>query len=388
MLIRCRFALPLALIVLLTACGSPAVVPPATQSPGGDVAQPGKTATPAAFAALPGWQNDDLRAAWPAFLASCPQLKKNSAWIKPCRAALQVDAHNGRAIRSFFETHFIPRQLPGADKNESGLMTGYFEPMLRGARKRGGPYQTPLYRKPDDLLTIDLGNTYPELQGLRLRGKLVGHKILPYPTRAEITAGKLLHGKELLWVDDPIEAFFLQVQGSGRVKLADTGETIRLAYADQNGHPYQSIGRYLVDQGEMTLDQASAQRIKAWAAANPKRLPELLNANPSYVFFKEEKIKTTEPGPKGALGVPLTAGRSVAVDPAHIALGTPLFIATTHPLTKQPLQTLAFAQDTGSAIKGAARIDYFWGTGPEAGEIAGKTKQRITLWQLVPKSAN
>lgn len=336
---------------------------------------------------MPGWQNDDLREAWPAFLASCEKLASAPDWKISCLASRKVNASNVAAIRTFFEAHFIPHQV-SADHPEGGLMTGYYEPLLRGARKRGGPYQTPLHRKPDDLLTIDLSGIYPELSGMRLRGRLVGHQIVPYPSRAEIAASRIFHGKELLWVDDPIDAFFLQVQGSGRVLLAETGETVRVAYADQNGHPYKSIGRYLVDQGEMTLDQASAQRIKAWMTDHPERKQELLNANPSYVFFREEKIRDASKGPKGALGVPLTARRSVAVDPRHIALGSPVFVSTSHPVTRKPLQTLAFAQDTGSAIKGAARIDFFWGFGFDAGEVAGKTKQRTAIWLLLPKPAN
>jgi membrane-bound lytic murein transglycosylase A len=178
------------------------------------------------------------------------------------------------------------------------------------------------------------------------------------------------------------------VQGSGQVQLTDTRETVRLAYADQNGHPYKSIGRYLVDKGEMSLDQASAQSIKAWFKANPERQQELLNANPSYIFFKEEKLTSPVPGPKGSLGVPLTGQRSVAVDPNFIALGTPVFVATTHPSSKKPMQLLTLAQDTGSAIKGANRLDYYWGFGAEAGETAGKTKQRASVWLLLPKHSS
>jgi membrane-bound lytic murein transglycosylase A len=197
-----------------------------------------------------------------------------------------------------------------------------------------------------------------------------------------------LTGKEVVWVDDPIEAFFLQVQGSGRVQLIDAKETIRVAYADQNGHPYKSIGRYLVDKGEMTLDQASAQNIKAWFAANPSRQQELLNANPSYVFFKEEKLSDANKGPKGALGVPLTAQRSIAVDPQYLPLGAPVFLSTTYPNKDLPLQKLVVAQDTGGAIKGAVRADYFWGFGQVAGDNAGRMKQRGMMWVLLPKLAS
>ncbi len=287
----------------------------------------------------------------------------------------------------FFEAFFTPVQVLNQDGSSDGLITGYYEPLLRGAHKRGGVFQTPLYAVPDDLLTIDLASVYPELKGMRLRGRLVGNKVMPYPTRAELVRTHALAGKELLWVDDPIEAFFLQVQGSGRVKLADSNETVRLAYADQNGQPYKSIGRYLVDKGELTLDQASAQNIKAWFLAHPSRQQELLNANPSYVFFREEKLTDPNQGPKGSLGVPLTPLRSIAVDARFIPLGVPVFLSTTQPGSDAPLERLVMAQDTGGAIRNPVRADYFWGFGAQAGEQAGRMKQRGRLWILLPKEA-
>ena len=300
--------------------------------------------------------------------------------------AQEVDASSEKAVRVFFETFFTPYQVFNPDGSDNGLVTGYYEPLLRGARKRGGPYQTPLHRAPDDLLIIDLSALYPELKSMRLRGRLVGNKVVPYPSRADMHAANALVGKELVWVDDPIDAFFLQVQGSGRVQLADSKETVRVAYADQNGHPYKSIGRYLVDKGEMTLDQASAQSIKAWFLANPARQQELLNANPSYVFFKEEKLLDSSKGPKGALGISLTPQRSIAVDPQFIPLGAPVFLATNLPGKDVPLQRLMMAQDTGGAIRSAVRADYFWGFGTEAGEKAGRMKQRGLMWVLLPKT--
>jgi membrane-bound lytic murein transglycosylase A len=296
-----------------------------------------------------------------------------------------VDARSEKAVRMFIETFLVPYQVVNADGSEDGLVTGYYEPLLRGARKRGGPYQTPLHRAPEDLLTIDLSSVYPELRNMRLKGRVVGNKVVPYPSRSEMTQSNALEGKELLWVDDPIEAFFLQVQGSGRVQLDNGKEIVRVAYADQNGHPYKSIGRYLVDKGEMTLDQASAQSIKAWYLANPARRQELLNANPSYVFFREEKISDAQKGPKGSLGVPLTPERSIAVDPQFVPLGAPVFLSTTQPNRPTPLQRLVVAQDTGGAIRGAVRADYFWGFGTEAGEKAGRMKQRGQLWVLLPR---
>ncbi|HEX2531878.1 MAG TPA: MltA domain-containing protein, partial [Burkholderiaceae bacterium] len=194
--------------------------------------KPGEILRPVTFAALPEWGGDDLREAWPAFLASCNVLAKRDVWKAPCVAARSIDAKDLKALRAFFESFFTPYQVFNQDGSDTGLVTGYYEPLLRGARQRGGPYQTPLYRTPDDLLTIDLTGVYPALKGMRLRGRLVGNKIVPYLSRAELTHANVLAGTELLWVDDPVEAFFLQVQGSGRVRLMDTKETVRVAYAD------------------------------------------------------------------------------------------------------------------------------------------------------------
>src|SRR3569832_759900 len=327
---------------------------PKTEEPRPPAAASGPVFKPMNIEAIPGWGKDDLREAWPAFLTFC-------------------------------EAFFVPNQVLNPDGSDTGVVTGYYEPLLYGARKRGGRYQTPLYRAPDDMLTIDLVGVYPELRSLRLRGRMLGNKIIPYFSRAELTQSNLLAGKELLWVDDPIDAFFVQVQGSGRVQLLDTKETVRIAYADQNGYPYKSIGRYLIDKGELTLEQASAQGIKAWVSAHPHRLQELLNANPSYVFFKEEKLIDPKKGPKGALGVPLTPQRSIAVDPQFIPLGAPVFLATTQPASEMPLRQLMMAQDTGGAIRNAVRADFFWGFGKDAGERAGRMKQRGMMWVLLPK---
>ncbi|MBY0558145.1 MAG: murein transglycosylase A [Burkholderiaceae bacterium] len=340
---------------------------------------------PAPFSALPGWQKDDLRAAWPAFMSSCSVLVRQVNWKEPCNIARSVNSGDEAAIRTFFEAFMEPNQVIAPDGANDGLVTGYYEPLLRGARKKGGPYQTPLFKVPDDMITVDLASVYPELKGMRLRGKLVGKKLVPYATRAEIEKAEAA-GKELLWVDDPVESFFLQVQGSGRVQLTDSKETVRVAYADQNGHPYKSIGKYLVEKGELTLEQASAQGIKAWIAGHPTRMQELFNVNPSYVFFKEERLPDPKIGPKGALGVPLTPSRSIAIDASQLPLGVPVFLATTMPNSDIPLQRLVMAQDTGGAIRGAIRVDYFFGFGTEAAENAGRMKQRGNVWVLLPKS--
>ncbi|MBJ7312814.1 murein transglycosylase A [Rugamonas sp. CCM 8940] len=402
---RRSLLVPLSLVALtLAACTSappaPAPVVPAPPPPVAAVPTPVPAPSapptpkpsapqfvPASFADLPGWDKDDLRAAWPAFMSSCGVLGKKPDWKESCSIARSVNGNDERAIRTFFEAFLQPQRVVAPDGANDGLVTGYYEPFLHGARKKGGPFQTPLYKVPDDLVTVELASVYPELKGMRLRGRLVGKKVLPYSTRAEIERATEAGGKELLWVDDAVEAFFLQVQGSGRVQLSDTQETVRVAYADQNGHPYKSIGRYLVDKGELTFEQASAQGIKAWIAGHPTRQQELFNVNPSYVFFKEERLPDPRIGPKGALGVPLTPQRSVAIDAAQLPLGVPLFLATTQANSDIPLQRLVMAQDTGGAIRGAIRVDYFFGFGAEAAENAGRMKQRGNVWLLLPKQA-
>ena len=380
---------------LLVACVTP---PKPSQPPSPTPAVPAQPAaktetSPSAaylrvvsFDQLPGWAEDDLTQLWPAFLASCEVMIRRAGWQEVCAEAQQLSTVDATGLRNFFESRFLPHQVRNPDGTVSGTVTGYYEPLLRGSRTRGGLFQTPLYRPPSDLLTVDLGSVYPELKNMRLRGRLSGNKVLPYYTRAELTQNGLAPGAELVWVDSAVDAFFLQVQGSGRVTLEETKETIRMAYADQNGHPYKSIGRYLIDRGELKLEQASMQGIKAWAAANPHRLQELLNANPSFVFFKEEKIIDAGKGPRGALGVPLTAQRSIAIDPQFIALGAPVFLSTTRPNSELPLRQLMMAQDTGGAIRNAVRADFFWGFGDEAGESAGKMKQAGQMWVLLPKA--
>jgi membrane-bound lytic murein transglycosylase A len=362
----------------------PPPVAPVPSAPG--QLPPAPLFTPVDFTLLPGWQQDDLRQAWPAFMASCRALGAKPDWKTPCASAKLVDAGDGAAIRQFFETYFVPNLVRAADGADTGLITGYYEPMLHGSRKRGGAYQTPLYKVPDDLVTVDLASVYPNLKGMRLRGRLVGKTVVPYSTRADIEKARL-PGKELVWVDDPVEAFFLEVQGSGRVQIEDSGETVRIAYADQNGHPYKAIGRWLVEQGELTAGEASAQGIKAWIAGHPERRQELFNVNPSYIFFREERLPDPSVGPKGALGVPLTPSRSLAIDPSFLPLGAPVFLSTTEPASETPVQRLMMGQDTGGAIRGAVRADFFFGFGGQAAENAGRMKQRGQLWVLLPRPA-
>lgn len=338
---------------------------------------------------LPGWESDAVTEAWPAFLDSCRTLRFNSGWAAPCTAAQAVAATSAPAIRAFFAAHFAPYKVirrTGAARDDTGLITGYFEPLLYGSRTPSAHYTAPLYAPPPDLLTVDLSSLYPELKGKRVRARLQGNKVVPYYTRAELPTDPSLKGHELVWIDNAFDAMMLEVQGSGRVQLAD-GTVIRLLYADQNGQPYRSIGRYLVTIGALTVPEATIPGIRAWLTAHPERLQEVLDANPSVVFFTEAPLGDPNLGPKGAEGIPLTSGRSIAVDPAHIPLGTPVFLATTLPDSGAPLQRLVIAQDTGGAISGAPRADYFCGSGPEAEALAGKMRQQGSLWMLWPQSA-
>ncbi|MBE7423734.1 MAG: murein transglycosylase A [Zoogloeaceae bacterium] len=342
---------------------------------------PAKPLQEARWEGVKGWNDDNLAEAHGALLASCGVLTKQPAWRDVCEEARTLPAENA-VLRVFFETRFRPWRVVNPDESTEGLVTGYYEPLLRGSRERSKSFAHAIYGVPDDLLVVDLGELYPELKNFRLRGRLEGRKVVPYWSRAELTPqAPALAGKALLWVADPIELFFLQVQGSGRVELAD-GRRVRVGYAEQNGHPYQSIGRWLVEQGELKLEQASMQGIQDWARANPRRLNELLNANPSFVFFRE--LPDNGGGPPGALGVPLVPGRSLAVDPRTIPLGAPVFLATTQPVSGRPLRRLMMAQDTGGAIKGAVRADFFWGFGAEAGAQAGRMRQKGEMWLLLP----
>lgn len=395
----------LAIAALLLAAGC--TTPPKPAPPAPERAPPTiKTLTQARFdqAAVADWPaigDDDLAAAWPALLQSCRAFERarREAWAEACRHVAAVAPTDIAAQRALLAQRFDAYRVSAATLEDGsaeprvlstevrGRITGYYEPLLNGSRTRAAPYLVPLYRRPADLLTIELSSLHPELAQLRLRGRLQasehGTKVLPYWPRAELTEDRL-RGSELLWVDDPIEAFFLQIQGSGRIRLPD-GTMVRVGYADTNGHPYRSIGRMLIERGEMTLEQASMQAIAAWGRANPKRLPELLNQNPSFVFFRELPLGDPNAGPVGAMGLPLTPGYSVAADPRFIPLGAPLLIATTHPGTGAPLRRLVLAQDTGGAIRGPLRFDLFWGFGSDAAVPAGRQRHDVEAWLLVPR---
>jgi len=349
---------------------------------------------------LPGWQRDGLDDVWRALRNNCmglmravsgsqrlPARAPPHVWHGVCSAVQQRgESLAPGQVRAFLQQYLQPWRLLDANgKPASNTITGYYEPLIHAARTRQGVYQWPLYAVPDNLLTIDLGTIYPELLGKRVRGKLQGRRVVPYDTRAEIAASP--HPPPVLvWAADPVEAFFLQIQGSGRAQLPD-GSVIRLAYADHNGRPYTAIGQWLAREGELPLAQTSMQNIKRWAQDNPDRVLEMLNVNAAMVFLREESILDPSLGPKGAYGVALIAQRAIAVDPRFVPLGTPVWLSTQWPSSGTPLQRLVFAQDTGAAITGAARADFFWGFGEQAAREAGRMKQSGQMWILWPKAA-
>ncbi len=316
----------------------------------------------ARFAEIPGWDEDDHAEALAAFVRSCeaiegqdpdtslgrmPAMATVPLWQERCRLARNTSGNDARA---FFEAWFRPWRITGIG---GSLFTGYFEPLLAGSRTRAGPWRWPVYRMPDGLS--------------------------PLPDRAAIDAGALDGlSLELLWVDDPVDAFFLHVQGSGRVRLED-GSEVRLGYAGGNGYPYTSIGKELIRRGEIAADDMSMASIRAWLASHPDEAAGLMAVNRSYVFFRELEGE----GPVGAQGVPLTPGRSLAVDDAFFAYGVPVWLETTLP-DGAPWQRLMIAQDTGSAITGAVRGDIFFGAGEWAARMAGAMKAPGRSWILLP----
>lgn len=370
------------------AAAPPLACPPAPQPvcpspPQPPAPQPRGTLVPAAWSELPDWGRDALKPSLEAFLRSCAVLQKRPDWEAVCNDASQLAASGEREASLFFETRFDPWRVLNGDDSDTGLVTGYYEPLLRGSRVRTDRYRYPLYGVPGDLLVIDLGELYPDLKNRRLRGKLEGNRVVPYPARADIDRRPdRFSGTELAWVDDAVEAFFLQIQGSGQVQL-ESGERLRLGYADQNGHPFRSLGRALIDDGEIAPERASMQGIKEWARRNPQKVQQYLDTNPSYVFFRE--LPPDLPGPLGALGVPLTPERSIAVDARVVPLGVPVWLSTTYPNAADPLNRLVMAQDTGGAINGAVRADFFWGFGDAAGQQAGRMRQPGRMWILMPK---
>ena len=389
-------------VALATACQTVPPAPPAPPSspptPSPQASAPARAKfTPVAWTELPGWSNDPVAAAWPAFMIGCRALlaqpKTQPVWKAPCEAADRVDGGSNEAVRAFFANHFSPYRVSAEDGADTGLVTGYYEPLLAGSRVPTADYTVPLYGPPDDLLIVDLSELYPELKDKRVRGRVDDRKVVPYWTRSELERNPArLSGKAIAYVADPVEAFFLEIQGSGRIALND-GTVMRLNYADQNGHPYRSVARVLIDRGELARERASMQAISSWVKAHPDQARALLDENPSYVFFRElpspppGSLDARIDGPLGTLGVPLLAERTIAVDARFVPLGAPVYLATTKPLSAEPLQRLTLAQDTGGAIRGPVRADFFWGFGTAAGREAGRMRQDGRMWLLWPKGA-
>jgi len=327
---------------------------------------------------LPGWRDDDGAGLHEALARQCALPKQPAPW-----PALCAELPDAAALKDWIATRFTAWPLARADGGP-GLLTGYFEPVLGGSRQREHAGQAPLYRPPADLLRGPDGARMKSGAGsdtASVGGQAAGTPA-PYPTRAEIERGGLLAGQELVWLDDPVEAFFLHVQGSGRVRLRDGG-TMRVGFADHNGQPYYAIGRELVARGALAPDAVDADAIKAWLRAHPGEAEPVMHRNRRYVFFRE--LPAGDAGPPGSLGVPLTPMRSVATDPAHEPPGALLYVDTTHPDDGSPMRRAVVSQDRGAAITGAARADLFWGTGSEAGRLAGRTKQPVRIWLLWPK---
>lgn len=390
-------------LALLAACGEPsdrrAEEAPAPVEP---TAQEALHLTPVGFDALPGWGSDDFDGALQALRRSCERLTAQPAdralggealpltagdFAPVCRAAPDEDAADPATVRAYFETHFRPfAARDAADDDDVGLITGYFEAELAGARARGDGFETPIYAAPGDLVTADLGRFDQDLAGTRLVGRVENGAFVPYPDRGAIESGMLAdRDLELLWIDDPVDVFLLQVQGSGRVVLPD-GEVVRVGFAAHNGRPYRSIGRVLIERGELAPHAASWDGIRGWIDRNPARAADLFAENPRFVFFR--LLESDADGPIGAQGVPLTPGRSLAVDRRFIPLGLPIWLDSSMPGDDgAPLRRLMVAQDVGGAIKGPVRGDFFWGYGDEALAQAGRMKSPGRFFLLAPKTA-
>jgi membrane-bound lytic murein transglycosylase A len=352
--------------------------------------------TETSFAQLPGWETDTISEALPALRRSCARFLGQpddrpvgpdqlagtvGDWRSPCIALARMSDEDNAALRATLAMEFTPFKVAGASPSQ-GLFTGYYEAELRGALSTGGAYRWPLFSLPPDLVTVNLGRFRADLEGERIYGRVLDRQLVPYHNRAEIDGGVLAdRGLELLWVDDPVDAFFLHVQGSGQVMLPD-GSTLRVGFAGSNGLRFFGIGRALIDEGKVPRDRASMQEIRKWLRGNPQKAAAMMQRNPRYIFFR----KIDGEGPIGAQGVVLTPGRSLAVDPSFLPLGAPIWLDTTWPATDRPLRRLMVAQDTGSAIKGPVRGDFYWGSGEAALAEAGRMRQRGEYYLLLPKA--
>lgn len=345
----------------------------------------------ATFNDLPGWQEEQFESFAKAFSKSCAVFQKKSSfkgegmwgslsnWKTVCE---KFSALSGSSYKEFFEQNFTPYAITNNGDPE-GLFTGYYEASLKGSRTRQGPYQYALRARPDDLIMVDLGAFREELKGQRIAGRVKNGNLKPYETRAEIENGELPDDQDkiLVWVDDPVDAFFVQIQGSGIVQM-DDGSVMRIGYAGQNGHVYYAIGRELIERGELTKDNVSMQSIRDWLHANPQEAEDVMNTNKSYVFFKELDGE----GPVGGQGIALTPTRSLAIDHSLIPYGMPLWLTAEYPLEGYAdIRRLMVTQDTGGAIRGPVRGDFFWGYGDFAQDHAGVMKSKGRYWVLLPK---
>lgn len=386
-------------LVLSTACEAldPASVrPPVPRVPKVAPSVPNLVLTPVTYAQLSGWAGDRVDEALPALRGSCQVFQRKAPgqrvgksgiggryvdWRQACLALARVPLGNTAMTRRFFERWFDPFLVSNRSK-ASGLFTGYYEIELRGSRTRNGPYQTPLYSTPRNIVSVNLGQFNSEWSGKKITGRVVAGRVVPAQTRREIDNGAITgRGLEILWADNAIDVFFLHIQGSGRVVLED-GTVVRVGYAGRNGHKYVAIGRELVKRGAIAKESVSMQSIRSWLRGNKTDARAVMQINPSYIFFNPLK----GPGPVGAQGVVLTPGRSLAVDRRFIPLGAPIWLATTSPLDpSEPLNRLVIAQDTGGAIKGPVRGDLYWGHGENAALNAGFMKSRGRYYILLPK---
>ncbi len=349
------------------------------------------------YTELPGWGSDDYTEIITPLVRSCERILKRSSeerfgpleqagtyedWQSACREFAKVATGTSADIKAFIESTFTPYQVL-ADDNPEGLFTGYYEATLNGSAIKSEQYAHPLYKRPDDLVMVDLGQFREHLKGERIAGRVIGGNLKPYESREEIVAGNWPHNDQVLvWVDSAVDAFFLQIQGSGRIMM-DDGTMMRVGYAGQNGHPYYAVGRELIKMGVLTKETVSMQSIEQWLEQNPDRADNIMNTNQSYVFFQELDGE----GPLGGENIALTPRRSLAIDRSLLPYGLPLWVDIAPPMEgEQGLQRMMIAQDTGGAIRGPVRGDVFWGYGDEAETIAGHMKSSGRYWALLPKS--
>lgn len=318
---------------------------------------------------LESFDNDNIDEAFVVFKKACESSK--SKLKSTCNLA--KDVNNSK---EFFKNNFTPYKLFDQDNKDTGLITGYYEPLLYGSRTKSERYKYPIYKTPKDLVVVDLASVYPSLKGMVLRGKIEGNKLIPYPTRKEIESKNDFD--VICYVDDKLELFSLHIQGSGRIQL-DNNKTINVGYDGQNGRKYVAVGGELLKNGYLKKGDVSLKTINKWLNENTEKMDDILNLNESYIFFNESSKSAT-----GSLGVELVAGRNLAVDTKSIPLGYPVFLKTKNPLTKEKLERLMIAADTGGAIKGKIRADYFFGFGDEARNLAGYMKEQGEMYILLP----